>query len=282
MKLALRNIQRGRFEEIRPLRSDEIEQHKEFTKGVSEARNRLSLFRMLEANYRQLRDYLDTLLCKTAEEDANSGEEIERLILNYLTFAYSIQEHFKVSLRRRFKKDTAKLDQYEAFLTKLCGACKPFAFVLDFRGYVQHVGLAVGHFNRQVTDTSVTIKITTDPARLCRESKDWKRSGLKSTDPTIDLVSTLREFHIQMLQSYGSYVATTFYPELVPASEFYDALTKEAKERDPDSTMVFIVEEPIVVREAGGKISANIKLLLPPNSLFHELGILRPKNVPKA
>lgn len=282
MKLALQNQHTGSLVEIRPLTAAELDQHKDFTKSVLEAKSRLSLFRMLDANYRQFQSYIDTLLCKTIEEESNSGEELERLILNYLTFAYSIQEHFGVSLRRRFKKDKAKLDHYDAFLNKLCDACKPFAFILDFRGYVQHVGLAVGHYNRHVTDTSVTISITTDPERLCRESTGWKRSGLKSGDQRINLVSTLKEFHIQMLQSYGSYVATTFYPELVPAAKFYGSLTMEAKKRDPESTMVFIVEDPIVIHGGGGKISANIKLSLPPNSLFDELGILMPKDRSKS
>jgi len=80
-----------------------------------------------------------------------------------------------------------------------------------------------------------------------------------------------------MLQRYGNFVATTFFPELVPASEFYAILTEEAKRRDSGARMVFFTKEPDVTHEEGGKVKTNAQLVFPPNSLFEELGINRPK-----
>lgn len=277
MKLGLHNQKRSHLEVIRDLTAEELETHKNHTKVVTEARNRLALFRMLERNYQDFRRFIDDLASLGHEDQGNDGEELDRLILNYLTFAYSIQQHFEVSFGRRFKRNQEEKDKYADFLDRLCDACWPFAFILDFRGYVQHVGLAVGNFKRNVSLSSVEVIVTADPERLTRESRQWQRSGLKEDSDTVDLVKTLHEFHIQMLQSYGNFVATTFFPELVPASEFYANLTEEAKRRDSGARMVFFTKEPDVTHEEGGKVKINAQLVFPPNSLFEELGITRPK-----
>ena len=277
MKLGLHNHHRSHLEVIRNLTEEEIAAHKTHTKVATEARNRLALFRMLDANYREYREFVDDLLSVTYVDRHDDGENIDRLLLNYLTFAYSIQCHFEVSFNRRFKKDKAKKLKYSEFLDRLCAACWPFAFILDFRGYVQHVGLGVGNFKRTVTRSSVTVKITADPDRLTRDSQQWKKSGLKPDSDRVDLIEILHEFHIQMLQSYGNFVATVFFPELVPASEFYGALTEEAKRIDNGAQMVFFEDDPEVIREKGGKSRINAKAILPPNDLFKELGIVRPK-----
>ncbi len=278
MKLGLHNQKRSHFEVIRDLTTEELEAHKNHTKIFAEARNRLSLFRMLETNYQEFRQFITTLVSLEYEDQGNDGEELDRLFLNYLTFAYSIQQHFEVSFKRRFKKKQEEMDKYADFLNRLCDACWPFAFILDFRGYVQHVGLAVGNFKRSMSLSSVEVSVSVEPERLVRESRQWQRSDLKEDSDTIDLVKTLHEFHIQMLQSYGNFVATTFFPELVPASEFYANLTEEAKRRDPNARMVFFPKELDVIHEEGGKVKINTQLTFPPNSLFEELGINRPKN----
>lgn len=280
MKLGLHNEGRSHLEVIRDLTPEELAIHNGHTKVVSEARNRLALFRMLDTNYREFRAFVDQLLTANRPDQANDGEDLDRLLLNYLTFAYSIQQHFEVSFVKRFKKDQAAIQRYNDFLDRLCTACWPFAFVLDYRGFVQHVGLGVGHFTRKRNLSSVTVRITADPARLTRDSRQWKRSCLKANANEIDLLEILQEFHIQMLQSYGGYVATTFFPELVPASEFYTILTEEAKKRDPNARMVFFEREPEVTHHDGGKFSVTAKAVFPPNSLFEELGIRRAKQSP--
>ena len=87
------------------------------------------------------------------------SEELNRLILNYLTLAYSIQEHFYVSFTQRFRKDLKKLEEYDDFIDRVSKASWAFAFILDYRGYVQHVGLAVTRNNRVASDTSVQIEV---------------------------------------------------------------------------------------------------------------------------
>ncbi len=114
---------------------------------------------MLTRNYREWRNYLDRLLSASFTEDVDISEELNRLILNYLTLAYSIQEHFYVSFKQRFRKDLKKLEEYDDFIDRVSKASWAFAFILDYRGYVQHVGLAVTRNNRVASDTSVQIEV---------------------------------------------------------------------------------------------------------------------------
>ena len=88
----------------------------------------------------------------------------------------------------------------------------------------------------------------------------------------MDLIAILKEFHIQMLQSYASFVAKTFFPELRPASEFYARLTKEVQDRHPGARMIFFSKKPEPTPVDGG-LSLNMNLILVPNDVFAELGI---------
>lgn len=250
-----------------------MKQHERLSPFVVEARERLSLFRILDRNFSEWRRYLDSLLAATFKEDVDISEELNRLLLNYLTFAYTVQEHFTVSFRQRFKKDQATLKKYDAFVDRLCKACWPFAFIQDFRNYVQHVGLGISHSNRMTDDTSVRIKVTASAKSLLMESRQWKRSGLTVAHGDIDLVAVLKEFHIQMLQSYASFVAKTFFPELHTASEFYAGLTNEVHQRDPAARMIFFPEKPEPIPQGNGGLSLKMSLIFVPNDVFGELGI---------
>jgi hypothetical protein len=137
---------------------------------------------------------------------------------------------------------------------------------------VQHVGLGIGSYSRDVSATSVTLTITQDAAMLVSESRDWKRSKLSGSE-TLELVPLLHEFHVQMLQSYAGFVARTFFPELIPAAEFYGQLTGEVQQTNREFKMVFSEGEPEIQQEEGGKANITLKLVDVPNALFAELGI---------
>lgn len=273
MKLGSFNRQSNHLEVIRGLTDDELKNHAAYSPVCVEARNRLKLFRLLNRNYEDWKNYLATLLNASSNEE-DIGDELNRLLLNYLTFAYSIQEHFEVSFGRRFKKHPAKKEEYKEFLDRLCKMCWPFAFILDFRGYVQHVGLGIGRYNRHVNDVSVVIEVVADAEDLINDSRQWKRSRLTKERGEIELIPVLKEFHIQMIQNYGKYVAHVFFPELKDAASFYQSLTSEAKSNDPAAQMVFFEDDPKVSPQEGGKSSIRVDLVFPPNDLFSELGIM--------
>lgn len=271
-KLGSFNQPRNSFDVLRDLSPEEELHHASFVRVCAEARSRLSLFNMLSKNYEEWTSYVSGLLTSVHRDHDETQNELNRLLLNYLTFAYTIREHFEVSYRHRYKKDSAKLKEYDAFIDRFCTACWAFAFISDFRGYVQHRGLAVGRYNRSGSRTSIKIEILADSDQLLRESREWKMSKLHASRGAIDLVETIHEFHLQMLQSYAPFVAKAFFPELMPASKFYGALTAEVKKRDPDARMVFHHGDPAAATK-DGKLTLNLSLTMVPNDVFGELGI---------
>jgi hypothetical protein len=201
MQLGSYNPATNHYDSIRELKPEEVEQHARFTPFLTEARDRLALFKMLNRNYLEWRRYLDRLLSAGFEEDVDVSEELNRLLLNYLTFAYAIQTHFLVSFCQRFRKDRAKLRQYSDFLDRLCTASWAFAFILDYRGYVQHVGLGITRNSRTASDSSVSIQVVADAKTLLSESRQWERSGLTIAAGEIDLIKIVREFHIRCFKA---------------------------------------------------------------------------------
>lgn len=275
-KLGFHNKRTNHFDALRPLTPEELAAHEGFLGPVTESRNRLILFRLLAANFREWRKYLNSLLNVEFADRGGAMDELNRLLLNYLTTAYTIHEHFKVSFMRRFRGDKAKIAEHEDFVAKLCDKFWEFGFVLDYRGYVQHRGLAVGRFTRTPSETSVSISVTTDAAALAGKGreKDWKLSKLTPDKGLIDLVSAIRCFHVVTAEQYGLYVAKVFFPELVKADEFYMGLTKEAKAKDPEATMVFFTKEIERTPMEDGTVEFNISYSQPPNDVFAELGLL--------
>jgi len=255
---------------IRKLTPEEIETDAKFKKLVTEARNRLSLFRMLDRNYADWKKYLQRLLSPNFVEDVDGIEELNRFLLNYLTFAYSIQEHFSVSFRQRFKKDPAKLRDYSEFVDKLCQSSWEFAFVLDYRGYFQHVGLGVESCSRTSNDTSIKIKVVADAKRLLSDSRDWNRSNLTVDRGEIDVVATVKEFHHHMMTSYALFVTRTFFPVLQPASEFYRKLMTEVQANYPRGRTVFFPKEP-TRKTVGIKRVLDMTVIFPPVNVFDEV-----------
>ncbi len=272
LKLARFNQPRNALAVLRDLTPEEESKHASFVRIFAEARNRLSLFKMLSKNYDQWSSFVSSLLTAEIRDHDDTQIELNRLLLNYLTFAYTIREHFEVSYRQRHKKNEKKLKEYDEFIDRFCDKCWAFAFISDFRGYVQHRGLAVGQYKRNIGRTAVKIEILADAGQLLRESREWKKSKLAPERGEIDLVDLLFEFHLQMVQTYGPFMAKAFFPELMPASKFYGELTIEAKSADPEAIMVFQQGEPATDMK-NGRLTMNLNVIMPPNDVFGELGI---------
>jgi hypothetical protein len=266
------NSSRKNFAIFRKLEAKEIVEHKKYTPIISEATNQFNLFRILAQNYSEWNSYVNSLLNATTNHTGNEMLELDRLLLNYLTCAYTIQEHFKVSFQRRFRNDEAKQKERSDFIDGLCKVSWPFAFFLDFRGHVQHCGLGIGEFNRQVNATSVIVNITHDSSKLVAENRDWTRSNLTADKGKLELVPLLYEFHSRMMHHYAGFIAKTFFPELFPAAEFYGRLTEEVRKNDPGFRMYFHRGE-LSLKTEGDTQTTNLNLSLVANDVFAELGL---------
>ena len=84
------------------------------------------------------------------------------------------------------------------------------------------------------------------------------------------MIELLQKFHPQILQNYGNFVAKTFFPELVPAIQFYARLTDEVRKINPEFKMFFGIIQP---EENTNPLKANLSLKFVPNDVLAELGL---------
>jgi len=276
VKLAAYRGQSNFFSILRDLTVDEIQNDKKYKPVVADARERLKLFKILAHNYQEWSNYITSLLSPRAGDREDEMLHLDRLLLNYLNCAYTLRKHFAVLFKHRFAKDSHEQKAYMDFLERLSAHSWAVAFFMDFRGYVQHRGLGIGHYDRRVSDTSVQLTITCDAKILVAESRDWKRSKLSESKGIIDLVPLLRDFHAQMLTSYAAFISKTLFPLLTPAADFYEALTKEVQQTFPQARMVFSPTN-IEMEKVVDKTHYNFNMIQVPNDLFAELGISMPK-----
>ncbi|HTB62002.1 MAG TPA: hypothetical protein VK737_00325 [Opitutales bacterium] len=246
------------IQDLRDLTAEELKQHALFKPVVAEAKNRLALFRILDANFRQWTECLQSLLHPGAMDEDTVVLNLERLLLNYLTCAHHLRTHFESSFQQRFRTDSSEQKKYKMQLDALTQTSWPFAFFLDFRNYVQNQGLGLGFFKRKLTPTSVSIELTLNAAELLNTTKDWPRSKLAPAKGIMELVPLLRDFHAQMMQKYSALVIATLFADLPPAAEFYKKLAAEVAQKSPGLTMGF--------NDHGKMVSV-------PNDLFAELGL---------
>ena len=110
----------NRFHLVRTLSENELANHKKFIPIFVEAHNRFKLFRILDCNYKEWAAYINVLRGPEPRNEDNDYLQLDRLLLNYLTAAYTIQEHFDVSFKRRFRRNLAKLREHGDFIASLC------------------------------------------------------------------------------------------------------------------------------------------------------------------
>jgi hypothetical protein len=95
---------------VRDLTEDELASHERFTPVVGEAMERFVLFKILAQNYAEWRNYVRSLLSAGVDPIGSGNERLnlDRLLLNYLTCAYTIREHCEVSFQQRFRNDKSE------------------------------------------------------------------------------------------------------------------------------------------------------------------------------
>lgn len=245
-------------QDVRDLTAEELKQHNLFKPVVAEAKSRLVLFRVLDENYREWADYLQSLLHPEPIDEDVVALKLDRLLLNYLTCAQHIRQHFEATFQQRLRAGDAEQKKYKMLLDQLCQTSWSFAFFLDFSHYLKHQGLGLGFFKRKLTPTSVGVELTLNATELLNGTKDWPRSKLAPAKGIMELTGLLRDFHTQMMQSYSGIVIQTLFAELTPASEFYKKLAAEVRTKSPGLSLT---------------LTDNGRPAHVPNDLFAELGL---------
>ncbi len=270
-QLAYWDARSSRCDSVRPLTEEELSQHAHLTEVVVEAKVRLKLFHLLSRNYEQWRAHLKAMLHPGPRDSSEDSQELDRLMFNFLAVAYGIGEHFRVSYRRRYRRDAIRLKEYDDLIASMCKKSWAFAFFLDYRNFAQHCGLPIGNFQRNEDAKSVSIAVTQDSADLLKEFKDWRYCRLTASHGTLDLIEMAEEYYRYLLGHYAPFIAMAFFPELLPAHQFYGRLTNEVTAKVPGARMIFIASKEEWKERAHEKMKMTV--VYPLNDVFGELGI---------
>lgn len=180
------NSSKNNLFDVRNLSKQELETHARHVPKFKEAQNRLSLFKILRQNFTEWQSFIDELSKPGPRNFDSDHLELHRLLLNYLTATYTISEHFKASYGKRIRIGKDSINEYQKFTETLCANWPEFAFISDYRGYVQHVGLGVEHYHRHEEKDKVALIIEVRPSAIRPRTRDWKKSNLTSESANID------------------------------------------------------------------------------------------------
>jgi hypothetical protein len=252
---------------IRELSEEEQNKLAAYTKLAASARNRFKLFTILKRNYSEWWKYTRSLLSPGDDLEPDEMLELDRLMLNFLSSAKSVLDHFKQEWIQAFRK-TDKEEDFMKFLKRLEDGCWAFAFFQDLRNFTQHCGLPVGNYSRNTTTSSVTLAIQADSDWLIDHYSRWEKSKLTKAHGRLDLLDLCREYFIRLQQDFGNFVATAFAPNLLEAHNFLAGLANEATKDHPDGIYRIITQ--LDARPDG----LNFQFTTPPSDLLGALGIV--------
>ena len=103
---------------VRELTDDERAKLEDYRKICSDARNRFKLFTILQRNYAQWSNYIQSLLKPGEDLSPDEMVELDRLLLNFLSSAKSVLDHFRQHWTQAHRS-TPKNDAFKEFIRKL-------------------------------------------------------------------------------------------------------------------------------------------------------------------
>ena len=252
---------------IRELSSEEQRKLEEYTKLTAQARSRFKLFTILQKNYREWWGYTRSLLTPGDNLESDEMLELDRLMLNFLSSAKSVIDHFRQEWIQAFRK-TEKEALFAAYIKKLEDGCWAFAFFQDLRNFTQHCGLPIGNYSRNSNFSSVTLSISADSEWLIDHYSRWEKSQLTKEKGKLDLLKLCQDYFVRLHQDFGNFVAQAFAPKLLEAHNFFAGLSNEVKSTKPNGNIRIITA--LNVRSDG----LDFEFIAPPEDLLGSLGIV--------
>lgn len=204
---------------------------------------------------------------------AHDIDEVNRLLLNYLSTVYSITQHVNGSFRRRYKDSSNETAQASNWLEETCTKEWHFACALDLRGLIQHRGSLPFHYNLlHGLDGTKAISLYLRASEAFHLIRVWQHSKLNQSYGDIDLLKVVSKTHEFLTNSLFQFSIEPHLPELIHAAAFYDQLAATAKTTVPEGDVVLIKELPKIEVD-GAAERLNLSFITLPVAVFEELGI---------
>jgi len=195
--------------------------------------------------------------------------ELNRLLMNYVYSTYSLREHLKTHIFRDFGRESEAAEMYGRFLHNVEQKSRSYAFMQDFRNYVQHCGFPVGKAFSKESINGRVLSLLYPKCDLLSNYAGWGKSRLREwPEAEIDLSAITAEYHEVIIKEFPAVILAAYGSEIGKNVAYFASLHDEAKNLESSAIAVMVTSE--CFREDGG----NCTLEEIPYKPLAELGLV--------
>lgn len=245
-KLAPKHLQ---IDLIRPIIANDMIQVKDAIKRIGDFGSYCGLYEICDKNYYSIVQYYASIVDgfpanrpKTQEYMMNALQEMNRLLMNYLSSFRTYIDHLLTRYRRLQRQGCSHLEAFENIRKACHDGSFYYRFFWKLRNYVQHCGLPLGHINiaeSPASDGSIKIDVTIGFERdnLLSDYKDWGnvKTDLRRQPDKMELRPYLDEFRSQ-IQLIDLVVSSIEVSLAMGSWNFINGLISEVQAKFPDGT----------------------------------------------
>ncbi len=257
---------------IRELPTPEFAEFERCWKEFQRLRERYSLLHILDKNFMQLDSFAKSL---EGGKPINAGgilTELNNHFMNYLSTAYALRQHLEASIKRDFGRDSVHPAKFQQFIELLETASFEYAFLQDFRNFVQHCGFPVGSARLMYQQSGRVLTVTYSKASLLESYKGWKKCNLQNRPETeLDLLAVVGRAHCVTRQEFSGLIYAVYGTNLNRIDSCFVGFHKEAADVNPNSVA------KIILSMSGDSSGGQLQLQDIPRNAFKELGLSRAK-----
>lgn len=209
---------------IRELSKEDFDKYSGYISTLTKLSSDENLFRIVELNYADLKNKMDSYL-KDYETSPDAGFEefghlmlnANRLILNFLSAVRTYLDHTETRLKREFGENS---EEYKTFKTETSTAYDnnfSYRFLYKLRNFSQHCGLPTGSIHHNSTGdengktiNTLTLSLVRDELLSKFDSWGTVKKELEQQDKTFDIIPLL-ESKAQILKEINEKINKPIY-----------------------------------------------------------------------
>ncbi len=255
---------------VRELTASEADECTAMISDYMGVREKYSLLHVLEFNYGRLQAFVTSLKTFGAHRqviEANSH------FMNYLSAGYAAREHLKTAIGTDFGNDSDAAKKFRALLRAMEEQFFDYAFLQDFRNFVQHCGFPIGRVRLKIEKGETQLAIFYPKDVLLKKYSNWSKCNLsKRPEKEFDLLRIVTRAHFFALNEISTAIYATYGQNLPKLDLYFRGLQSQAKTIHPSAQAKLVLSHPSLL--AGGILEAQDV----PLDVYGELGLRRPQS----
>lgn len=257
---------------IRDLTESELSTFQRYFDEHRRLRERYSLLHIVDKNFKSIQAMIDDAQGPKGFVPGRDLDELNSRFMNYLSAVYSLREHLETALKRDFGRDSEHVVRYPQIISFLEQRSFDYAFLQDFRNFVQHCGFPVGMVNISATESGPVVNVKFKRDVLLRSYKGWSKSQLETrTESEMDLLAITRAAHLIITKHFSGIIFLAYAGNLKAMEPVFANYHKEAADVWPAS-----VAKIVLSLSGSPQTGGTITMQDIPRDIYGELGLRRP------